>query len=185
MSGGRFDAAAMSSVWEALVPISNYRTLLDCTASHTAAKAAATYALGQGDPAAVSGTGTLYPINTIKIAAADYPTINGLAPKLRIRVQLYTNDVAPTGTYTFGLYPITRPGTSGGTGVNIYTIGSVVSGSNGAAFSSPAADGLLDAVSSDFDLPADGHYVLAFVQTGTVATNAHIHISAQLQLRYA
>lgn len=166
-----------------VVPNSSYRTLLDCSGSHTAAKVAGTYALGHGDPIAVSGTGTLYPLNTIYIAAADYPTLNTVAPKLRIRAQLYTNDVAPTGNFTFGLYPITRPGTSGGAGLCIFTMGSVVNGSTGASFTTPAADGLLQAVSSDFALPSDGHYVIGVVTTGTIATSAHVHLSAQLQLR--
>jgi hypothetical protein len=167
------------------VPNASYRTLLDCSGSHTAAKVAGTYALGQGDPLAVSGTGTLYPLNSIFIAAADYPTVNGAAPKLRIRAELYTNDVAPTGNFTLGLYPITRPGTSGGAGVCIFTLGTVVTGSNGATFSAPAADGLLNAVSADFALPADGHYVLGVVTTATVAASSHVHISASLQLRNA
>lgn len=165
--------------------VGGYRTILDTSGSHIAAKVAGTYAMGQGYPLAVSGTGTLDPLKSIFIAGADYPTINGIAPKLRIRAQLYTNDVAPTGNFTFGLYPITRPGTSGGTGVCTFTIGTVVAGSNGASFTTPAADGLLSAVGSDFSLPADGHYIIAVVTTATVATNAHVHLSAQLQIRNA
>jgi hypothetical protein len=165
------------------VPNASYRTILDCSGSHTAAKVAGTYAIGHGSALAVSGTGTLYPLNTIYIASADYPTLNTIAPKLRIRAQLYTNDVAPTGNFTLGLYPITRPSTSGGAGLCIFTMGTVVSGSNGATFTTPAADGLLNAVGSDFSLPSDGHYVIGVVTTATVATSAHIHISAQLQLR--
>lgn len=163
----------------------SYRTLLDCSGSHTAAKVAGTYGMGQGDPLAVSGTGTLYPLNSIFIAAADYPTIGLLAAKLRIRAELYTNDVAPTGNFTFGLYPITRPATSGGAGLCIYTLGTVVTGSNGATFTAPAADGLLNAVGVDFALPADGHYVIGIVTTTTVAASAHIHTSASLQMRNA
>jgi hypothetical protein len=112
-------------------PNGSYRTILDCSGSHTAARVAGLYALSQGQPLAISGTGTLYPLNTIYLAAADYPTVDGLVAKLRIRAQLYTNDVAPTGNYTFGLYPITRPATSGGAGVGIYTLGTVVPGSTG------------------------------------------------------
>lgn len=185
MAGGKFGDVALSTLMESMVPMNHYRTILDVTGSHTAARAAGTYGLGHGDPAAVSGTGTLYPLNTIYIASADFPSVNGLAPKLRIRAQLYTNDVAPTGNFTFGLYPITRPATSGGAGLCIYTIGSVVTGSNGASFTTPAADGLLNAVGSDFALPADGHYIIAVVTTGTIATSSHVHMSAQLQVRYA
>ena len=163
--------------------LSAYVTILEASGSHTAGKVAGTYAMGDGDPLAVSGTGTLYPVKAIYIASADYPTINSLAPKLRIRAQLYVNDVAPTGNFTFGLYPITRPATSGAAGLDIYTLGTVVSGSNGATFTAPAADGLLNAVGSDFALPADGHYVIGVVTTATVATSSHLHMTAYLQLR--
>ncbi|HYV92701.1 MAG TPA: hypothetical protein VE978_12975, partial [Chitinophagales bacterium] len=166
----------------AAVPNASYRTILQVTGSHTAAKVAGTYALGDGDPIAVSGTGTLYPIATIYIAAADYPTVNGVTTKLRIRAQIYVNDVAPTGNYTFGLYPITRPGTSGAAGLDIYTLGTVVAGSNGATFTTPAADGLLNAVGVDFALPADGQYVIGVVTTATVATSSHLHLTASLQM---
>lgn len=166
-------------------PNPGYKTLMEASGSHTAAKAAGTYAIGDGDPLAVSGTGILYPIKTFYIAAADFPSYGGLAPKLRIRVQLYTNDVAPTGNFTFGLYPITRPGTSGGVGVNIYTLGTVVTGSNGATFTAPAADGLLQANGADFALPADGHYCIGVVTTAAVAANSHIHIVAFLQIHNA
>jgi hypothetical protein len=92
--------------------------------------------------------------------------------------------VAPTGNFTFGLYPITRPGTSGGAGLAIYTLGTVVSGSNGATFTTPAADGLLNATGSDFALPANGHYVIGVVTTATIATSAHVHMTAKLQIHY-
>lgn len=184
-AGDNDTSIATTAFVTSAVPNSSYRTILDCSGSHTAAKVAGTYALGQGDPLAVGGTGTLYPLNSIFIAAADFPTVNGLAPKLRIRAQLYTNDVAPTGNFTFGLYPITRPGTSGGAGVCIFTLGTVVTGSNGASFATPVADSLLNAVSSDFALPADGHYVIAVVTTATVAASSHVHASASLQLRNA
>lgn len=164
-----------------VVPNSSYRTILDCSGSHTAAKVAGTYGMGEGDPIAISGTGTLYPINCIYIAAADYPTLNSIAPKLRIRAQLITNSVAPTGNFTFGLYPVTIA--AGGAGLVTYTIGTVVSGSNGASFTTPAATSKLNAVGSDFALPTDGHYIIAVVTTGTIATSAHVHLTAQLQLR--
>ena len=162
-----------------------YSTLLHVSASHTAAKIAGTYALGYGGVAAVGGTGTLYPLGVIQIVGADWPTINGVTTKLRIRAQLYTNDVAPTGNFTFGLYPITRPATSGGAGLCIFTLGTVVAGSNGASFATPAADLLGSAVGADFALPADGPYVIAVVTTATVAASAHVHLHAQLQMRNA
>jgi hypothetical protein len=182
-AGTNTTQAASTAFATAINNNASYRNIMQASASHTAAKVAGTYALGEGDPAAVSGTGTLYPLQVIYIAAADFPTINGITTKLRIRAQLYTNDVAPTGNYTFGLYPVTRPGTSGGAGVCIFTLGTVVSGSNGATFTTPAADLLGTAVGADFAIPADGPYVIGVVTTGTVATSAHVHMVAQLQMR--
>jgi hypothetical protein len=164
---------------------STYRTLLDCSGSHTAARVAGTYGFGQGDPLAISGTGTLYPLNTIFIAVADFQTLAGIAPKLRLRAQLYVNDVAPTGNFTFGLYPVTRPATSGAAGLVIYTLGTVVTGSPPAAVAAPAADSSNVATGSDFALPADGHYVIGVVTTAAVAASSHLHLSAVLQMRNA
>lgn len=177
--------ASAAAAATAAAPNASYRTILDVAGSHIAARAAGTYAFGQSSPLAVTGVGTLAPLKTIRIVAADYPTVNGLATKLRIRAQLYTNDTAPTGNFTFGLYPITRPATSGGAGLCIFTLGTVVVGSNGATFTAPAADLLGGAEGADFALPADGHYVIGVVTTATVAVAAHIHMSAQLQLRNA
>ena len=163
-------------------PNSTYRTILNSTGSHIAARVAGTYGLGQGQPAAISGTGTLYALNVIYIDSADYPTVDGLTTKLRVRANLAANDVAPTGDYTFGLHPVTRPGTSGGAGLAIYTIGAAVAGST-AVVSAPAADSHTNAVSADFALPANGFYVLGFVSTATVAASAHLHVAMALQQR--
>ena len=176
----------IAGAWVARVgsstPVASYRTLLDSTGSHIAARVAGTYGLGQGQPAAISGTGTLYALNTLYLDPNDYPSATTLATKLRIRVALMVNDVAPTGNYTFGLHPITRPATSGGAGLCIYTIGAAVAGST-VAVNTPAADSANNAVGSDFAIPAAGFYALGFVSTATVATSSHLHISAALQLR--
>jgi hypothetical protein len=164
-------------------PNSSYRSILVVSASHTAAKVAGTYAMGQGDPLAVSGTGTLNPVAIIYIDPNDFPTVGALVAKLRIRAQVYTNDVAPTGNFTFGLYPVTRPATSGGAGVCIYTLGTVVTGSNGATFTAPVADSLLVATGVDFACPAAGHYVIGVVTTATIAASSHVHLIAHLQMR--
>jgi hypothetical protein len=168
----------------AAAPNASYRVILDSSGSHIAARVAGTYGFAQSQPIAISGTGTLYPLNAIYIAAADFPTVNGLTAKLRVRAQLFVNDVAPTGNFTFGLHPITRPATSGGAGLVIYTIGAAVSGST-AAVNTPAADSSNVVASSDFSLPTDGHYVLGVVTTATVATSSHLHMSVALQLRNA
>lgn len=160
-----------------------YRVIVDASGSHIAGKVAGTYGMGQGDPLAVTGTGTLYPLKIIYLAIADYPGLNGLATKLRIRVSIQANDVAPyTGTFIVGLHPVTRPAVSGGTGVCIYTLGAAVSGST-VTFTNVAADSANSGVGSDFAFPTDGFYVIGVVTNQTMATNSHVHISAALQLR--
>lgn len=161
-----------------------YRTILNSSGSHTAAKAAGTYAMGQGDPLAVSGTGTLYPINLLYIDPADYPNIGALTAKMRLRCGLFANDVAPTGNFTFGLYPVTRPGTSGGAGLDIFTLGTVVPGST-VVVNTPAADSANNAVGTDFAVPSAGFYCIGVVTTAAVATSSHLHMTAALQLHHA
>lgn len=157
-----------------------YRTLLNAAGSHTAAKVAGKYGLGYGDPLAVSGTGTLYPLALVYIADADFPIVREEPSKLRIRAQLCTNDVAPGGNFTLGLYPVTRPATSGGAGLCTMTLGTVVPGSE-VVFTAPAVDAILSGVGADFVMPADGFYAIGVVTTATMATSSHVHINAQLQ----
>lgn len=160
----------------------NYRIVTESSASHTAGKVNGTYALADGGVAAVTGTGTLYPQHIIRINSAEYATLNGSSVTFRVKAQVFCNDVAPTSTFTFGLYPVTRPATSGGAGLNIITMGTVVVNST-AAITTPAADSMNTATSSTFSLPADGYYCLGFTQTtATVATSAHCWMYAQLQV---
>ena len=169
----------------AIYPFFNsvYRTILDSTGSHIAAKAAGTYGIAQGNPLAITGIGTLYSLNVIYLDSSDYPTIDGKAAKLRVRCVIECNDVAPfIGTFVVGLHPVTRPAVSGGAGVCIYTIGTAVSGST-VTGTNLAADSQNNLVGSDFVLPVNGFYVLAVVTNGTMATNSHCHISASLQIR--
>lgn len=169
----------------AIVPNSSYRVLLQSAISITAAVVAGTYILCNGEASFASASGSAFPVGLVSIKTADMPTVGSLATKLRIRGQVACNDVAPTGNFTFGLYPLTRPGTSGGAGVNIYTVGTVVSGSNGATVTTPAADSHNDLVGADFAIPADGLYAICVVTTGTIAASAHVHCNAQLQMHNA
>lgn len=161
---------------------STYRTLMNSTGSHVAGRTANSYFIGQGQPCGITGTGTLYSPNIIYLDPADYPAVGGATTKLRIRVVVAVNHVAPTGNFTFGLRPVTRPATSGGAAVNIYTIGAAVTGST-VTLTTPIMDSLNVVVGSDFDIPAAGFYVLGFTSTATVATSSHLHISAILQQR--
>ena len=161
----------------------SYRGIFNCGGSHTAAQVAGTYALPFGEALVVSGTGSLYPVAIIYLDPADYPAVGALTAKLRVRAQLAVNDVAPTGNFTVGLYPVTRPATSGGAGVDIYTLGTVVAGST-VAQNTPAADSHNNMAGSDFAVPTAGFYCIGVVTTATVAASSHLHLSAQLQLRY-
>jgi hypothetical protein len=165
------------------VPNSSYRMIAQATGSHIAAKVAGTYMFGCGDPLAVSGTGILYPVMLIPIYAADLPTVNSITTKLRIRTIVSVNAVAPTGNFTVGLYPVTSG--AGGTGVKIYTVGSLVTGSASPTVMAPAASSMTSVVGSDFALPADGIYCMAVVTTATIATSSLVHINSILQMRNA
>jgi len=156
-----------------------YRTLIIATGSHIATKVAGTYMLGCGDPAAVSGTGVLYPIQIINIASGNFPTVNALAPKLRVRATISVNNTAPTGNFTVGFYPVTSG--AGAAGVKIWTTGTLVSGSATTTVTTPAGSSATSVSGSDFALPADGNYCLAVVTTATVATSSLVHINATLE----
>jgi hypothetical protein len=119
----------------------------------------------------------------IYLAAADYPTVGALTTKLRIRAQLLGNDVANAGNFTFGLYPFTRPASSGAANQVIITLGTVVSGSDGATISTPAADSSNTLVGSDFAFPADGWYCLGVVITASSAVASQATMNVQLQMR--
>jgi hypothetical protein len=158
------------------------RNLMQASGTITAGITANTF-MFQGSGTAMKATGSssaAVPVS-FYIDTTEWFTINGRVPKLQIRVMLYTNDVAPTGNYTFGLYPITRPATSGGAGAVIFDMGTVVTGST-CAFTTPAADGLLQNISSTFSLPTSGHYVLGVVTTATLAANSFVAAVAYLQL---
>ena len=120
----------------------------------------------------------------IYISSADYPSVNGLVPKLRIRASVSVNDAAPGANFTFGLYSITTPAASGGAGLRAWTIGTVVTGSNGATVTAPAADSQNTLVGSDFTLPADGWYAICILTAGTIASSSFVHCMADLQITY-
>lgn len=180
-SGSNTNQVATTQWTMSAVPNASYRTILQASGSHIAAKVAGTYAMGVGDPLAVSGTGILYPLQLINIVAADYPTVNGITTKLRVRATVAVNATAPTGNFTIGLYPVTSGG--GVATLKIYTLGTLVTGSATTTVTAPAANSMTSVVGADFALPADGVYVLGVVTTAIVAVASLVHINAQLQLR--
>lgn len=165
--------------------LARYITPYMFSASHTAAQVAGTYALTVGgNPAVVSGGSSAYPIAIIDINSGDFPAIGALTAKLRLKCTVSTNDTAPGGNFTFGLYPVTRPATSGGTGVCIYTLGTVVAGSNGAVATTPAVDTTVTATGVDFALPANGTYAVGVVTSLLMPALAHVQMNAVIQTRY-
>lgn len=116
------------------------------------------------------------------INSADYPTVNGIAPKLRIKAHIATNATAPACDFTFGLYPLTCPVSAGGSGAKSWTIGTVVTGSNGASQATPSANTHYQLTSSEFSLPDDGVYAICFTNSGTTAANSYTELQAFLQL---
>ncbi len=155
---------------------------MEACGSHIAGRVAGRYGIPTGSACPITGVGSLYPVAIVYLDAAEYPAINGKTAKLRIRATLETNDVAPTGNYTVGLHPITRPATSGGAGLIINTIGVAVGST--LVFTTPAADSLLTQVSSDFALPSNGYYCLGMTTTTTVANSSLVQIQAKLQTRH-
>lgn len=129
-----------------------------------------------------SGASTIFTPQMIYISSTDYPTIGGVVAQMKIVAGIFTNNTAPTGNFTFGLYPMTAPGSAGGAANRIWTIGTVVTGSNGATQSTPAANTNYNLVSSDFSVPADGWYAICIVTTATVATSSFVELTATLQV---
>jgi len=172
-----------------LAPLLNlYTNVLQCYASNTATDGANTYFLSGNSNAAArisgSATGGTVPPVLYYIQAADFPTVQGLPPKMRVTAQMFVNDTAPTKSWVFGLYPVTTPATSGAAGVRIYTAGTVVAGST-VTFTTPAADSMSIGMSADFAVPADGWYAIGFTLDGTLPANNFQNLQAFLQCRNA
>lgn len=110
---------------------------------------------------------------------ADY-AISSKTQKLRVRAQAIVNTVAPTVTYTVGLYPVSTIAGSGGT--ITYTAGTVVSGST--ATPSVTTSSVNQASSGDFTIPSDGFYALGVVASGSAAGTTLVTVNAQLQTRW-
>ncbi len=134
------------------------------------------------------GTGSSNPPSFVYLRASDYVSAIGLTPKLRIKVSLASvNDVAPGRTITPGLYPCSGPtsGTTGAINTRVYNAGTVVPGSNGLSFATPAADSMVfNQYSSVFSFPADGLYSIASLIDGALAANSGVHLMCELQYHF-
>lgn len=129
-----------------------------------------------------SGTANALTPALIYIDSADYPTVNGKTPKLRIRGNILVNALGTTSTITFGLFPVTATPSAGGANSVSHTLGTVVTGSNGAAQASPSANTNYAVVGSDFALPANGWYVIGVTTTVTFGANCAMKLTASLQI---
>lgn len=119
-----------------------------------------------------SGAGVFY------INPARYPT----TAKLSVAASLLINNVAPTGNFTFGLYPVSAPSSAIPSALDI-TAGTVVSGST-AAINTPAANSLNHQESSEFAVPTAGFYTLGVVTTSTIASNSRAESRVRLEVRW-
>lgn len=136
------------------------------------------YAFAENGALVASATNATVAIGFFTLASTDY-TVTSLTTKLRIRATLITNTVAPTSTFTIGLYPVT--GSGGSSGNITYTLGTVTPGSTVASVA-PASSSTIALVGSDFTFPADGAYVLGVNISGAVtAANSVVALSSRLQ----
>lgn len=112
----------------------------------------------------------------------DYQA-NARVTKYRLRVRCLTNAVAAGCSFTAGLYPVTAFG--GGSGANpiVGTLGTVVTGSQPTAFTTPLGSTNTVQVGTDFNAPSAGNYVIAVTSTAIMNANAVALFSAQLQMR--
>jgi hypothetical protein len=103
---------------------------------------------------------------------------------MRIVATVLGNNVAAyasSGSVVVGLHAVSRPASSGGTGVSINTLAAATAGTT-TTFQDPTADMMTERITSTFALPADGFYALGFVTDATVQTAALLQVYAELQV---
>jgi hypothetical protein len=124
-------------------------------------------------------TATIGGVAGIYFDDADF-TVASKTQRLRVRAQVWTNGTAPGITFTTGLYPVTVVG--GADALNAIP-GTVVTGST-VAIASPVINSITQGNSGDFTAPTDGQYMFACLTSGTIANNAAVVVTAQLQTRH-
>lgn len=160
--------------------LGEYQVLCNLVSSQTASIAVGTYTMGY--QRALNATTS--PAAVIPIYSADFATVTGLAPKLRIRMQVCTNATAPTASFRAALFPISN--TAGAASNITYTLGAEVSGSTTTTVTTPAANSRTSVTGSDFALPSDGMFVMCIVQsTATTAASSFTAFTVQLQFHHA
>jgi hypothetical protein len=129
---------------------------------------------------AIGDTQNAVPYGAIYLDPADLAVPNRSA-KLRLRTALFTNATAIATNITPGLYPIAS--VAGSSGNNTGTLGTVVTGSAGATFTTPAASSRLQVVTSDFTPPTAGWYALGFLVLAAMAAGSSVALTLTLQYR--
>ena len=165
-----------------------YYSLMTASGALTASLTANTFFLGYGTTLTNNTSNNAASAQVpmmIYINSSDYPTVNGLTPKLRINAVIGVNGATATNVFTVGLYPLTTPASSGGTNIREWTIGTVVTGSDGATITNPASNSQNNIVGSDFALPANGLYCICVKSTATTAAGSYIQVSVSLQFHNA
>lgn len=119
-------------------------------------------------------------VPTIPLVATDLAAAQKIT-KLRVKAQVGCNLVAPGGTFTVGLYPVSVAAALNNNGMN-FLLGTVVAGST-ATITTPANNVFTTAVSADINMPPDGTYTIGFDLTGGTAANSFTTISAYLDVR--
>lgn len=175
-----------ATTYNNLPSVSTYQNLVRGNGLIPTATSANTYYLMSGNGSIVNNTSgntaSSFVPAAIYISSADYPSVNGYAPKLRIRAMVATNAVAPTGRFTLGLHSMSSPASAGSVGVRIWNISTALTGSTGATQNTPSANTIYNLTSSDFSLPADGLYCICITTTATTAANSYEEVVADLQI---
>lgn len=141
---------------------------------------AVTYYPGTGGGVLISGTGggagaIQVPVNLPDLA------VPGLTTQFRLRLSAITNTIAPGVNFTYGLYPVAS---SAGAGASlIVTLGTVVSGST-LSQPTPTASANGTTAGSDFTIPSSGVYIIGVAVSGSIAANAAMAVTVQLQARH-
>lgn len=132
--------------------------------------------------AMIMGTGgALNTIPMIRLDPADYGSYAGKTLKMRVVGTCLVNNVAPTSSFGFRIFPIATVG--GAAGVVTGTFGA--SPISGTEFATPAANSMTPAVSATINFPTADQFMLGMsVATATVAANSMVHFTVSIQVRW-
>lgn len=103
-----------------------------------------------------------------------------IGTKLRLRMTVLTNAVAPVSDYSTSLVPITA--VAGGAAVVSVTVGTAIVNSS-ATIAAPGANTLLQTVSSEFDWPSAGWYLLSVGLSANATASSASQVIIQLEAR--